>query len=150
MVPVEALITAGSIAVAVVIAVYQLRKQREDRRIQHTVELLARTFDDGPVYRARREVRSWIIAGREITDDEVAPAEDDVIATTLNYYDFLASLVLSDSLDLDVVSQTFAGVMRRDTNYLRGYIDARRIRAGRPNLYRNLEIVCNDWFQHAD
>jgi len=134
-------LTAGSILVAIVVAHLGLRKQREESQVQHTIDLIVGSFEEGPVYRCKTELRSWIVAGRVISDDKLCPTDDEVVATVLNFYDFLASLVKIDDLDVRVLKGTLGGVICRDFDFLEDYIVSRRKSSVRPNLYMNLQEV---------
>lgn len=146
----EGLLTAGSIVVVAVVAFFEFRKQRRDSQVQHTIDLIARSFDSGPVYDCRNELRTWIIAGRQVPDDKLSPEDDQVVATVLNYYDFLASLVKIDDMDLRVITGTLGGVIRRDFDYLKDYVGSRRRSSGRPHLYRNLEDMIEERLSGAE
>lgn len=146
----NSLLTAGSIVAAVIVGIYQIRKQRLAADVQHTIDILAMTFEDSAVSRSRSVLRKWIIADRYIKDDRLPPDDDEVVATILNYYDFLASLVLIDDLDLRVFRQTMGGVVVRDFEYLKCYVISRRESSGRPLLYWNIEAICRDHLLESD
>ncbi len=80
-----------------------------------------------------------IASGAELVDDELSEVQEKELIPLLEFYNFLCIAVDAGSLDLETIRQ-HRGVAMRDTfEHCKPYIDARRRRLNRQNLYAHYE-----------
>ena len=142
--------TALSVLVAIIVFIFSTLRSRIINRRQHTLTVLALINDDNPVSRAQLEMALWIREKREIKDDNVNPEEDKTIIAILDFYDFVCHTAEKKKLDIDTVVTVIGGRMRSTYNLLWQYIQARRDRLDRKNLYAPFERFVEKHVKNRD
>lgn len=129
--------TAASLLVGVALAAVGFLQNRQVERRQRTVELIAAlqnsdTLSAADCWMAKR------IARADPVTDAVDEADDLLVITLLDYYEFLCVLAERGHLDGELLSDLRGGAMRRTWQACSAYITARRIRVG-GELYRRFD-----------
>lgn len=129
----------GSVLVAVVAMIIELRVGRKVSVKQHTIDILSNFFNNEAFLASRRSLTGWRRSGRQFPDDDVAPEDDAVIITVLNFYDFVCALALDGEIDSRILTMFGGGAIKADYVMFAAYTTARRARLNRPRLYQSIE-----------
>ena len=133
---VAAAIAIISIATAVITFLLTTRGNRRHAIRQHTIDVLSIINQDGPVMQSQLVIADWNRRDRKIPDDELSVEEDRVVIAVLDYYDFVSAMGLKGELDVNAIVILLGGRMMQTLDRLRGYIEKRRERLGRHQLYQ--------------
>jgi hypothetical protein len=91
---------------------------------------------EGPVHDANLKFAKWIRNGKYFKDDDVSAEEDEVIIRLIDFYDVVSDASLRGIVDKDMIVLHLGGRMRSAYKVIAEYIKARRVKIGRPGLYR--------------
>ena len=97
-------------------------------------------MDEGKtIHQANLNIALWIRENRIIENDEVDPGDDKIIIGLLDYYDLVADSAVRGIVDREMIVQHLGGRMRSAYHLLEMYIEGRRKKLQRPNLYKPFE-----------
>lgn len=122
---------------------------RFERR-QNTVTLMTKIYESGPLFESQIQFVQWIADGKIFDHDDLDEHEERIIVPMLEYYDFLASASLNNSLDRKIVLTHRGAAMKATFKVVQEYIIKRRLRLGRPQLYAPYEKFVSTVIKEKD
>ncbi len=115
---------------------HQLSAKRNELTFRLMLQVIA---SESPVHQANLTFAQWIRDGKSFANDDVSTTEDDAIIRLIDFYDVVADASMRGIVDKQMVITHLGGRMRAAHHVVDDYIDARRKKLGRPNLYLPFE-----------
>lgn len=134
---VNTVVTASSILVAALLALWQLRRQNLLKKREFTITVLSYSYLDDMLQVGAAKVNHYVSEG--IGVDNIPPEDFDQFVALLNYYSFISVAALNAWLDVNVAITQRGAAMTRAFDLLFPIIQKRRVALKEPAYMRRFE-----------
>lgn len=145
----EALATILSVAVALILGVIGVLRQRAIHKREYTLQVISHSLTNPRITAGKNILRRLHAKGQIFDPNQLCEDDVDKVSEMLGYFEFMANAYLRGDLDKTTIREQMEGSFILNFETTKDYIHRRRDARGRPKTFIGIEILAKRFARRA-